>query len=62
MPYWYWYRQTNPQPPAKWVVCGPYENRDAALSDRQRDKRDGQVGVPFFAETKREAEEKTAFQ
>lgn len=62
MPYWYWYRQTTPQPPGSWIIAGPYSSREAAMSARQSDKRDGQVGVPFFADTREEAETRTVFQ
>lgn len=62
MSHWYWYRQTTPRPPGAWVVSGPYPSREAAMAARELDKRDGQVGVPFLAETKEHAETKTAFQ
>lgn len=62
MPYWYWYRQTNPRPPGSWVISGPYDSREAAMSDRSVDKKDGQVGIPFLAATKAEAETCTSFQ
>ena len=60
--YWYWYRQTTPRPPGSWVISGPYETRELALSSREFDKCDGDVGVPFIAMTKEEAETKTSFQ
>ena len=58
----YWYRQTIPKPPGAWVVAGPYETKEAAMSARDADKRDGDVGVPFLAATREEAETRTAFQ
>lgn len=60
--YWYWYRQTTPRPAGSWVISGPYETRERALSNREFDKRDGDVGVPFMSATKEEAESKTSFQ
>lgn len=60
--YWYWYRQTTPRPAGSWVISGPYETRESALSNRKLDKRDGDVGVPFISATKEEAESKTSFQ
>ncbi|GLO69411.1 hypothetical protein MACH17_09280 [Phaeobacter inhibens] len=62
MAFWYWYRQTTPKPPGAWVITGPYSSREDAMSSREFDKQDGQVGVPFQADTKEEAETKTVFQ
>lgn len=62
MAYWYCYRQTTPRPPGARVVCGPFESRELAMSARERDKLDGELGVPFEADTKAEAEAKAAFQ
>ena len=62
MSYWYWYRQTTPQPPGAWVIAGPYSGREAAMSARESDKQDGQVGIPFLADMRKEAETRIVFQ
>lgn len=62
MSYWYWYRQTNPPPPGSWVIAGPYSSMAAAKAACEFDKRDGDVGIPFSADTREEAETRTVFQ
>lgn len=60
--YWYWYRLTTPRPAGSWVISGTYETRELAFSNREYDKRDGNVGVPCIAETEAKALAKTSFQ
>jgi hypothetical protein len=57
--YWFKFRQTRPRPPGDWVVCGPYRTMDEAKTARNQAKAyDSEVGIPFSAETKTEAERK----
>jgi len=57
MKYYFGFRQTSPAPPGQWVICGPYETRDEAISARQNSRAwDCQITVPFVASSEEEAE------
>lgn len=59
MKYYFGFRQTIPAPPGQWIVCGPYDTHDQAMSARQNSKAwDCHVTAPFVASSVEEAENK----
>lgn len=58
--WFYPYQQTRPSPPGKWVASGPWPTDDKAMERRAFDKADGNVGTPFQAASKTEADEMVA--
>ena len=57
--FYFCFRQSFPQPPGAWVLQGPYDTYDQAKDARQRAKAwDADVGIPFSASCKTEAQEK----
>lgn len=55
--YYYGFRQTRPAPPGRWVLCGPFDSYDLAMSNRTNSKAwDCDLSVVFGADTRAEAE------
>jgi hypothetical protein len=56
--FFYKFRQTSPTPAGRWVVCGPFDTREAAEIDRRRSKAwDCELTTPFAAISKEVAED-----
>jgi len=37
--YWFGFRQIIPQPPGKWVICGPYSSYEKAMKEREQENK-----------------------
>lgn len=57
--YYFKFRQISPQPPAAWILCGPFATYDAALANYNSSKQwDCEVTPPFAASSADEAASK----
>ncbi len=55
--FYFGFKQTKPAPPGVWVLCGPFDTYDEAMSDRQNSLAwDCELSIPFYATSRGIAE------
>lgn len=61
--YWFGFRQIIPQPPGKWVICGPYSSYEKAMKEREQENKaqDAEVTEVFIANDEKEAKKRLKY-